>query len=172
MRQVLLRTGSGRFLGRRLVVLLLLFVLGAAALPAVQAQGTNMYIYLFSRGGSVSEDSNRDVRFSIGRMSLGAGYGQAHYRLCFSGSATLDVDYFVRSNVEGRFTPSGNCITDYFRNGYQRMWYYIVPIHDNDDESNETVAVTLSQDSGNPFPGGYYLPSYYSRATFRINDND
>ena len=58
--------------GRRFAVLLLLLVLGAAALPAVQAQGINMYLFLSSRGGSVSEDSNRLARFSIDRVSLGA----------------------------------------------------------------------------------------------------
>ncbi len=56
-----------------------------------------------------------------------------------------------------------------FLSGDYRMWYYIIPIDDSDDE---TVVVTMSEDSGNPFPDGYYFPSFYSRDTFRIIDDD
>lgn len=157
---------------RRLAVLLLLLVLGAAALPAVQAQGISMYIMMFSRGGSISENAHSSAHFSADRISLGAGYGhEAHFQLCFSGSATLGVDYNVKSNT-GQLQPSGNCVTDKFSSGHRRYWFYIVPMHDVLDESNETITVTMSEDGGNPFPSGYYFPSYYSTATFRIIDND
>ena len=157
---------------RRLAVLLMLLVLGAAALPAVQAQSINMYIFLFGRGGNISENPYSVGNVSVNRVSLGAGYGhEAHFQLCFSGSATLGVDYYVKSN-HGNLQPSGSCVTDKFSSGHSKYWFYIVPINDSDDESNETVKVTMSQDSGNPFPSGYYFPSYYSSATFRIIDND
>ncbi len=157
----------------RLVVLLLLLVLVGSALPAVQAQGISMYIYMASRGGNVVEDAHKHAKFPVVRTSLGAGYGhEAHIRLCFSGSATLGTDYYVRSNAFSRLSPSGNCITDKFLNGYTRLWYYIIPINDSDDESNESVTVTMSQATGNPFPSGYYFPRRNRKATFRIIDND
>ncbi len=158
-------------MGRRLVVLLLLLVLVGSALPAVQAQGINMYILVFKYGGNIHEDG-RPGMFSLNRVSLGAGYGhEAHVRLCFSGSATLGQDYTVSTN-SGTPSPSGNCVTDKFYNGDKSMKFYIRPINDSNDESDETVTVTLSQVSGNPFPSGYYLPSHYSRVNFRIIDND
>ena len=172
MKHLHIAVGSGRRVARLLTVLLLLLVLGAAALPAVQAQGINMYILLFSRGGNISENAHSIGNITVNRVSLGAGYGhEAHFRLCFSGNATLGVDYNVRSN-SGYLQPSGSCVTDKFSSGHSRYWFYIIPINDSDDESNETVTVTMSQDSGNPFPSGYYFPSRYNSATFRIIDND
>ncbi len=171
MRHLLSAVGSGRRM-RRLAVLLLLFVLGAAALPAAQAQGINMYILLFSHGGDVPENDHSQASFGIYRVSLGAGYGhEAHFRLCFSGSATLGVDYNVFSN-SGHLQPNGSCLTDKFTSGHSNYRFYIRPLNDSVDESNETVTVTMSQDSGNPFPSGYYFPSYYASTTFRIIDND
>ncbi len=173
MRHLLSAVGSSRHFARRIAVLLLLFVLGAAALPAVQAQGINMYIFLFGRGGSVQEDSRHPVRFSVNRASLGAGYGhEAHFRLCFGGSATLGVDYYLRTNNVARLSPSGGCVKDKFGNGDSGVRYYIVPINDSDNESNETVIVTMSEDADDSFPSGYFLPSYYKRASFKIIDND
>lgn len=151
----------------------MLLVLGAAALPAVQAQGISMYIFVFRHGGSnIAEDFGKTGSFKLNRISLGASYGaEAHIRLCFSGSATLEQDYYVSSNT-GRLYPSGNCVVDKFHSGDQAVRFYINAIEDSDDEGNETVTVTLSQAPGNPFPSGYYLPSHYSRLNFRIIDND
>ena len=158
---------------RHLVVLLMLLVLGAVALPAVQAQGINMYVIFHSRGGNISEYNWDSAHFHVNRVSLGAGYGhEAHFKLCFSGSATEDADYYVRSNSNVRFTLNGGCLTDKFASGQYRQNYYIIALDDSDVENNETVTVTMSEDSGNPFPSGYYFPSRYSRATFRIIDND
>ena len=172
MKHLHIAVGSGRRVARLLTVLLLLLVLGAAALPAVQAQGINMYILLFSHGGSISENAHSQASFGIYRVSLGAGYGhEAHFRLCFSGSATLGVDYNVFSN-SGYLQPNGSCVTDKFSSGHSHYGFYIRPMNDAVDEPNETVTVTMSQDSGNPFPSGYYFPSHYSSATFRIIDND
>jgi len=172
MKDNLSAVGSGRRM-RGLAVLLLLLVLGAAALPAVQAQGINMYVLTFGFGrSSVPESTQSHGSFSVSRVSLGAGYGhEAHFRLCFSGSATLGVDYSAHTNTAQLF-PSGNCVTDKFHNGESSVRIYIVPMNDSDDEPNETVTVTLSQAPGNPFPSGYYLPSSYSRMNFRIIDND
>ncbi|MCY4144986.1 MAG: hypothetical protein OXE95_11790 [Chloroflexi bacterium] len=50
--------------------------------------------------------------------------------------------------------------------------FYIVPLNDSDDEPTETVTVTMSEDSGNRFPNGYYMLSYATSRTFRIIDND
>ncbi|MCE2472075.1 MAG: hypothetical protein J4G18_09260 [Anaerolineae bacterium] len=159
-------------MARLLTVLLLLLVLGAVALPAVQAQGINMYVIFHSRGGNISEYNWDNAHFHVNRVSLGAGCGhEAHFRLCFSGSATLGVDYNVFSN-SGYLQPNGSCVTDKFSSGHSNYGFYIRPMNDAADEPNETVTVTMSQDSGNPFPSGYYFPSRYCRATFRIIDND
>ncbi|MDE2947701.1 MAG: hypothetical protein OXT05_11425 [Chloroflexota bacterium] len=154
-------------------ILLMLLILGAAALPAVQAQGISMYIFVFQSGSSnIAEEFRKTGSFKVSRLSLGASYGaEAHIRLCFSGSATLGQDYYVSSNTD-RLYPSGNCVVDKFHSGDKGLRFYINPIEDSDDEANETVIVTLSQVPGSPFPSGYYLPSHYSRMNFRIIDND
>ncbi len=173
MRHLLSAVGSSRHLARRIAVLLLLFVLGAAALPAVQAQGINMYIFLFGGGGSVQEDSRHPVRFSVNRASLGAGYGhEAHFKLCVDGDATVDVDYYVSSSDVVRLTPNGSCFNEKFTSGRTRIYYAIWPIDDFVHEGNERVIVTMSEDGGNPFPGGYYFPSRYGSTTFRFIDNE
>ncbi|MYE26292.1 MAG: hypothetical protein F4X87_03555 [Chloroflexi bacterium] len=161
-------------MGRRLVVLLLLLVLGAAALPAVQARGFDMYIYMYGHSSNIHEGQSWKAKFSVARTSLGGSYRQdAQFRICFSGSATLGTDYFVRSTFHGNnMRTNGNCFTDTFNKGYQTYYYYIVPIEDSDDEQNETLIATLSQAPGNPWPSGYYMPSSHSKATFRIIDND
>jgi len=173
MKHLHIAVGSGRRVARLLTVLLLLLVLGAAALPAVQAQGINMYVIFHSRGGNISEYSGHPAHFHVNRVSLGAGYGhEAHNRLCWSGRASEGTDYYVRSNSNIGFTLNGGCLSDTFAVGQYRQHYYIIAMDDSDVENTETVTVTMSEDSGNPFPSGYYFPSRYSRATFRIIDND
>lgn len=171
MNHYLTLVGNRRRMARFFAVLLLLGVLGGAALLAVQAQGISMYVFFYGRGGGISEES-RGARVQANRVSLGAGYGhEARFKLCFSGSATPGVDYYVSSNM-GRFTLNEGCLSDYFASGQSREHYYIVPNNDSDDEPDETVTVTMLEDSGNPFPSSYYFMSHYARATYRIIDDD
>ena len=155
----------------RLIVLLLLLVLGAAALPAVQAQGINMYVFVYNQKSSnIPGRYHYHAHFAVGRVSLGAGYDEQRFRLCVSGNATPDADYYLRSNSISRFSLNNGCVTDYWARGQQTESYYVVVIGDHIDESNETVTVTLSQDSGDRFPSGYYFAS--RKVNFRIMDDD
>ncbi|MCY4248564.1 MAG: hypothetical protein OXE95_13420 [Chloroflexi bacterium] len=122
----------------------------------------------------VDEQHYSRGRISVERIALTGGTGhEAHFRLCSSGSATLGVDYnFILSPYAGPLSQTGNCLIAKFPARWNRVYVYIAPVADSIDEPNETIIITLSQDSNNPFPSGYMLPSHYTIARLALIDND
>lgn len=170
----LLSVGNPWRLARRSAVPLLLLLFCLAFLPAVQAQGTSAYIMMWNDHSQVDENPSRRARISVERLAFTGDLGhEAHFRVCASGSASLGVDYNLRMRKKaGPLSQSGNCITGKFPRGWQRVYVNIKPVADSIDEPNETITLTVSQDSNNPVPSGYSFPSRYAKVSVKLIDND
>lgn len=160
-------------LARRGAIPLLLLLLGLASLPAAQAQSNKVYVMMWQDDSQVSENPRSRARILVERLPFNGDLGhEAHFRVCASGSATLGVDYNLKMRGKAAPHQSGNCVTGKFPRGWGRVRINIKPIADSIDEPNETITITVSQDSNNHFPAGYSVPSRYAKVSVKLIDND
>ncbi len=169
MYQVQLFIGGGRRLTLCLAVLLALVIARGGSLTEAQ-QFASMYVYTYG-SGSLSEGSGRATLY-VERIDVGStGYDVLPYKICFSGSAIPGTDFYVvRKGSESPVSISSNCFTDSWSSlWYQGNRYYIHANSDNVSDANEKIVATLSEDSGNSWPTGYYLVPHLSSVTFTIS---
>ncbi|MCY3796748.1 MAG: hypothetical protein OXG84_03000 [Chloroflexi bacterium] len=163
--------GAPRKLFLFLAVLLTLVIVSGGSFTEAQGQRhASMYVYTYG-SGSLSEGSGRAMLY-VERIDLRSiGYDVLPYKVCFSGSAIPGTDFYVvKKGSSSPVSISSNCFTDSWSSKwYQGNRYYIHAISDNVPDANEEIVATLSADSGNPWPSGYYLVPHLSSFRFTIS---
>ena len=150
-----------------------------------EAPATELTLTLASASAPEGSGATRDVAVTVAKP---AGSVAMAYRLCFSGTATLDengtqaagedyrVIHFDGSTVHTAFGSGGlagcvgNGTVTFAANTDSHTWRVRV-FGDTAEEGDETVVVTLSE-SANPLPVGWSVSSAGNPATHVITNDD
>ena len=135
-----------------------------------------------SEGAAEGDSGSQDINFTVSKP---AGTSNVNYTLCFSGTATLDVngtkaageDYQVISHLGGTpySTFSSSCAGS---SGYVQMssanshTWRIRVFGDGDAELNETVVITLGEHGTSQLPANFEISAANNPATYTIEDDD
>ena len=142
-----------------------LLALGAG-LPVAQSQ-SQRYV-MVERSLNAQEHQERYGSFLLWRFR---GLHKAlPYKMCFTGTATIEVDYIIRTNSIMHLPSSGGCITHNIPINHDRQHIYVAPVNDRIDESRESIILTLSEDTNNSWGNNVYV--LRSVANVHIIDND
>ncbi len=146
-----------------LVALALLALLLTQGVFSSQAQGFG-YVFLIG-SGSVNEDNPYNgARLKVTRLLIDMPHNSKSFQVCFTGSATPDVDFEVKG-----VTLSGGCFTGSWGSGGwlegAEKTYYIVGKKDNVHDPKETITATVSNVN---WPAGYSLFGSYGSVNFTI----
>ena len=150
-----------------------------------EAPATELTLTLASASAPEGSGATRDVAVTVAKP---AGSVAMAYRLCFSGTATLDENgtqaagedyrliHFDGSTVHTAFGSGGlaGCVgngTVTFAAGTDRHTWRVRVFGDTAQEPDETVVVTLSE-SANPLPAGWSVSSAGNPATHTITNDD
>ena len=150
-----------------------------------EAPATELTLTLASASAPEGSGATRDVAVTVAKP---AGSVAMAYRLCFSGTATLDengtqaagedyrVIHFDGSSTHTAFGSGGlaGCVgngTVTFAAGTDRHTWRVRVFGDTAQEPDETVVVTLSE-SANPLPVGWSVSSAGNPATHTITNDD
>ena len=140
---------------------------------------------LSSASAPEGDSATRDVDVTVARSS---GAGQIYYRLCFSGTATLDRNGTMAAGEDYRIIDDGGSVLTTFGSGSHANCggfngeisfgagdvshtFKIRVFGDTADEDSETVVVTLSE-SATPLPNGWSISSTGNPATHTIANDD
>ena len=166
------------------LLLAMTILAGLATGASSQSYSTTDFILLAPHSSQTGNERGYGIRFFVSRnvvdYQLGSivpssnAYG---FQLCFTGTATPNVDYTVSKHSNRQVEVGSNgCLRTNDTNqgtarpaGNDRTYFYVNPSADNETEGDESIIVTLKNPVGTNLYGHNGVP-YETSLTFTIKD--